>query len=176
MWIDRVSCGAMTALAYNIRIYKASFFVLAAVSILVPRPVTMHQTYESVLDHRSMDHIRMILPLLLICITNRIGQGWWAIFREIKWAFILFGGLHLFLLTLWPAMFASTIYRYVFVTWSFFACVSVTSYLLVIATTIMAIICRLNFGKGLGHFCMYTLPLFTSPNGLTMFDNSEGGG
>jgi len=73
MWIDRVSCGAMTVLAYNIRIYKASFFVLAAVSILVSGPVGIHQTYDVVLDHRSMDYIRMILPLLLICVTNYIG-------------------------------------------------------------------------------------------------------
>lgn len=59
-------------------------------------------------------------------------------------------------------MFASTIYRYVFGTWSFFACVSVLSYLLLIATTIMAIICRLHFGRGLRHFCKAPLIFYVT--------------
>ena len=59
----------------------------------------------------------------------------------------------MFILALWPPMFASPVYRYVFRTWSFFASVSIASYLFLIATTIMAVICRLHFGRGLGHFC-----------------------
>lgn len=91
--------------------------------------------------------------------------------------FVLFATLHVFPSVLWPAMFSSDIYRYVFVTWPFFACVSVTSYLFVLATTLMAIICRMNFGKGLGHFSECSLISLRVPFGiLTMFDNSEGGG
>ncbi|KAF9649138.1 hypothetical protein BDM02DRAFT_1970021 [Thelephora ganbajun] len=116
MWIDRISCGAITSLVGNIRAYQATFFVLAAI----------------------------IAPWVI--------SGWWAVFREVKWAFVLFAVLHAFLLPLWPTMFASTVYRYIFRTWSFFACVSITSYLFVLATTIMAVICRLHFGRGLGHF------------------------
>jgi hypothetical protein len=74
-------------------------------------------------------------------------------------------------------MFSSAIYRYVFVTWPFFACVSVTSYLFVLATTIMAVVCRMNFGKGLGHFSEFSLTSFRITFGiLTTFDNREGGG
>jgi hypothetical protein len=107
-----------------------------------------------------MDDIRMIIPLSLTYFANRIVQGWWGIFREIKWAFILFAALHAFIFVLWPTMFASAIYRYVFGTWSFFACVSITSYVFVIATTIMAIICRLHFGRGLEHFREFPLVSF----------------
>ena len=74
-------------------------------------------------------------------------------------------------------MFANAIYRYIFVTWSFFACVSVTSYLFVLATAVIAIICRMNFGKGLGHFRECSFISLRVPFGiLTTFDNSEGGG
>lgn len=94
------------------------------------------------------------LPCYLVYFTNYLVQGWWAIFREVKWAFILFGVFHAYLLALWPGMLASAIFRYIFKTWSFFACVAVASHLFVVATAIMAVVCRLHFGRGLGHFCM----------------------
>ena len=121
----------------------------------------------------------MIIPHPLILFTHRIVQGWWAIFREVKRAFILFGVLHTFLLVLWPGMFANPIFRYTFKAWSFFACVSVTSYLFVVATAIMAVICRLHFGRGLGHFCKFSLsssPMHvTTRSSYCVLDCSKGG-
>jgi len=40
-------------------------------------------------------------------------------------------------------------------TWPFFATITVTAYVHMLATTILAIMCRLNFGKGLAHYCEF---------------------
>lgn len=49
----------------------------------------------------------------------------------------------------WGAMFASTTFRWTFVTWRFFSLVASGSALLTLMTLILGLICRLNFGKGL---------------------------
>lgn len=109
--------------------------------------------------------------VLAVIITPWIISGWWAIFREVKWAFILFGVLHAFLLSLWPGMLASAIFRYVLKSWSFFACVSVASYLFVVATAIMAVVCRFHFGRGLGHFLRVEADLSSSGFPASFFTN-----
>lgn len=109
--------------------------------------------------------------VLTVIFAPWIISGWWAIFREIKWAFVLFGVFHAFLLTLWPGMLASAIFRYVLKNWSFFACVSVTSYLFVVATAIMAVVCRMSFGRGLGHFLRVESELSSSGFPASFFSN-----
>ncbi|KAJ7938180.1 hypothetical protein B0H13DRAFT_1941904 [Mycena leptocephala] len=42
--------------------------------------------------------------------------------------------------------------RFVIKEWSFYATMSVTAYILLVATFALAIVCRLQFGKGLAHF------------------------
>lgn len=61
-------------------------------------------------------------------------------------------------------MFASPIYRYVFGTWTFFASVSLASYLFLLATAVMTVICRMNFGKGLEHFSEFLLVSIVIPS------------
>lgn len=60
-------------------------------------------------------------------------------------AFLL---ISLFYVTAWAAMFASDVYRWTFATWPFFAVMTVVSYIVVVATTGLAIVCRYNFKKG----------------------------
>lgn len=45
------------------------------------------------------------------------------------------------------------VYRYIFLTWPFFTTVTCTAYIFLVATTVFSIVCRLNFGKGLAHYC-----------------------
>jgi len=53
-------------------------------------------------------------------------------------------------------MFFSDLYRFIFNSWPFFATVSITSFVLTIATTLLGLCCRLNFGKGLAHYLQVT--------------------
>jgi hypothetical protein len=109
--------------------------------------------------------------VLAVVLAPWMISGWWAVFREVKWAFILFTVIHAFLLALWPGMFASPLFRYVLKVWSFFTAVSVTGYLFVVAAAIMAIVCRLNFGKGLAHFLRVESDLSSSGFPATFFTN-----
>lgn len=58
-------------------------------------------------------------------------------------------------ITAWAAMFASDVYRWTFATWPFFAVMTVTSFVVLVSTTGLAIVCRLNFKKGEVpvHYC-----------------------
>ena len=50
-------------------------------------------------------------------------------------------------------MFASTTFRWTFVTWRFFSLIASSSVLLTLMCLILGLICRLNFGKGLLRYC-----------------------
>ena len=49
-------------------------------------------------------------------------------------------------------MFVSPVYRLTFATWTFFGTLTVLAYVLLVATTAMAVVCRTLFGRGLAHF------------------------
>jgi len=87
-------------------------------------------------------------------------QGKFPVRRELPLVFIVFAVLHVVVLALWPSIFGTAAYAYVFKTWPFFACVSVTSFVFHNATTVAAILCRFNFGKGLDRFRKYLPPTF----------------
>lgn len=46
----------------------------------------------------------------------------------------------------------SVAYRYILTSWPFFATLTVTGYALLVTTSILGVICRLNFGKGLARY------------------------
>jgi len=53
----------------------------------------------------------------------------------------------------WGVMFDSPTFRWTFVEWGFFGAMASVSALLVLIGLIVGIVCRLNFGKGLVHYC-----------------------
>lgn len=50
-------------------------------------------------------------------------------------------------------MFASTLYRWTFQNFPFFATMTITSFGFLISTMALAVACRINFGKGLPQYC-----------------------
>lgn len=91
----------------------------------------------------------------------------------------VFLGIGVFLLTGWSVMFYSIVYRWyvpfssfyvriligwiyrTFIQWPNLGCFTVASLVLIIASLVLGVICRLNFGKGLKQYCMSHL-LFCS--------------
>src|SRR5882724_4875231 len=57
-----------------------------------------------------------------------------------------------FLLASQTGMFISPVYRLTFSSWSFFGTLTVLTYILLVATFAMAVVCRTLFGRGLAHF------------------------
>lgn len=52
----------------------------------------------------------------------------------------------------WSLMFSSQVYRYTFVSWPFFALLTVASFIILFGTATAAILSWINFGKGLAHY------------------------
>lgn len=78
--------------------------------------------------------------------------SWKAIHTEhniLTMLFLIIGSL---IAAAWAAMFASSTYRWTFSTWPFFACMTVLSFVLLVASLVLGAICRSNFGKGLAHY------------------------
>lgn len=48
---------------------------------------------------------------------------------------------------------SSSIFRWTLIVWPFFALNVGASFLLAVAVFVMGIVCRLNFGRGLEHYC-----------------------
>ncbi|THU93835.1 hypothetical protein K435DRAFT_669544, partial [Dendrothele bispora CBS 962.96] len=82
--------------------------------------------------------------------------GWRAVRREQRRQFIVFWIISLLLLTSASAIFASPLYIFIFQSWPFFATMTIVSYILIVATTVLGLICRLHFGKGLPEFLKET--------------------
>ena len=59
----------------------------------------------------------------------------------------------------WSAMFAAPSFTWTFVQWRFFSLMAVASVLLALATFVLGVICRLNFGKGLSRYCEFVRSL-----------------
>ncbi|KAJ6542627.1 hypothetical protein B0H19DRAFT_1267865 [Mycena capillaripes] len=82
--------------------------------------------------------------------------GWISVRRESKALFLVFALISLILVLMSSALFISPLNRFVIKEWSFYATMSVTSFILLVATSVLAIICRVQFGKGLAHFLRVT--------------------
>ncbi|PCH42974.1 hypothetical protein WOLCODRAFT_121305 [Wolfiporia cocos MD-104 SS10] len=71
----------------------------------------------------------------------------------------------------WTLMFSSSSFRWTFLYWEFFACLTCTTYVALIATGIAGIICRVNFGKGLAHYLHVEEALTKSGFAVGLFSN-----
>jgi hypothetical protein len=59
------------------------------------------------------------------------------------------------IIAVWSFMFASRLYRWTFSTWPFFAALTVMSFVYLVITILLAVVCRTNFGKGLAPYREY---------------------
>ncbi len=78
----------------------------------------------------------------------RIHQGWNAIRHENRALTWLFFGVGVFLVVVWAAMFGSPIYRFTFQNSPFFATMSITAFLILIATLALAFVVQAEFREG----------------------------
>jgi len=69
--------------------------------------------------------------------------------RIMFWGFI---SISVILLAIRGAWFASALYRYEFLQWSFFAAITVASDVFLLITCGFAVVCRVHFGRGLAHY------------------------
>ena len=96
------------------------------------------------------------LPQRLVC-TDQSIQGWFSVRRESRKLTAAFLAVAFFFLFAWSMMFYSRVYRFTFVDWPFFGCMTVTSFVTLISSTVFAFVCLRNYDKGLAQWSTYSL-------------------
>jgi len=143
--IDRINKFFMAVLAC----LQLEAFVLAAamglwIDVLMNTAITEISAHTPVYIGAFISTILVLIPWIVM--------GWYAIRRERKRLMVGFIGISFVIITGWSIMFYSIVYRWSFVQWPYLGCFTVASHILIIATMILGLICRMNFGKGLAQY------------------------
>ncbi|KAL0566699.1 hypothetical protein V5O48_015306 [Marasmius crinis-equi] len=88
----------------------------------------------------------------MIVLVPWVALGWYGIRYEHRTAMLLFIVVAFVFLTCSSVMFYSDVYRWTYYTWPNFACYVTASLILLIASFILGILCRMNFGQGLSQY------------------------
>ncbi|ETW82980.1 hypothetical protein HETIRDRAFT_426430 [Heterobasidion irregulare TC 32-1] len=126
----------------------AAFFTIAATGLWI------NKLTEDAIS-QAAHHLRLYMAAFIFSVILEVFWvvfGWLSIRREYRPVFWMFLGASIFVTVIWTLMFFSPVYRFVFNTWPFFATMTVTSYIFLVATSVLGALCRLNFGKGLAHY------------------------
>ncbi|KIM37933.1 hypothetical protein M413DRAFT_448195 [Hebeloma cylindrosporum] len=105
--------------------------------------------------HHLTDHSNLYMATFIIMLVFQfpwLYLGWCSVRRECKIRFGVFSVISVFLLALSSFLFSRPMYRYIFMAWPFFATLTVTAYVFTIVSSVLGVVCRLNFGKGLAHY------------------------
>ncbi|CAE6349584.1 unnamed protein product [Rhizoctonia solani] len=135
-------------LAFSIYLQCAVYFFVTSSALWVDEllngSIACFAEHQAIYKGIFITSILLLLPWLIL--------GWIGVRRENKHMMHGFLIISLLFITAWAAMFASDVYRWTFATWPFFAAMTVTSFVVLVATTGLAIVCRYNFKKGLALF------------------------
>ncbi|KAI5120629.1 hypothetical protein M0805_009389 [Coniferiporia weirii] len=88
--------------------------------------------------------IALLLPWLAV--------GWRSLCREQPRVFLAFLGIAIALEAGWSGMYDSLVWRWTWIQWPFFASLAVAAQLLLLASIVLGVLCRMNFGKGLKEY------------------------
>ncbi|KAF7320921.1 hypothetical protein HMN09_00178800 [Mycena chlorophos] len=165
-------------LSFSVVLQLAGFFILASTSLWIGK--------ISLSPIRSfVDDFPLNIAILVVTAVFEIPWlvlGWMSVRRESKVLFILFSITTLVLVAMAIIMVMSPLYRFVLSEWSFYATISIAGDVLLLATSSLAIVCRLHFGKGLAHFLRVTDMLddgdftpvtFTKGDGVSPADDKK---
>ncbi|KAJ6482871.1 hypothetical protein C8R47DRAFT_575194 [Mycena vitilis] len=135
-------------LLLSVVLQLAGFFTLVQTALWVSKI-----SFGSI--RQFAEHFAIYLAGLIVTAVLEIPWlilGWISVRRESKTLFLVFACISVILFFTSTALFFSPLNRFVIKEWSFYATMSVTSSMLLIATFVLAIVCRLQYGKGLAHF------------------------
>lgn len=135
-------------LLFSAGLQLTGFFSLASVSIWLDK-------INQGVVQRFAIHGKLYLAVFVVTILLLMPWlvlGWVCVRRECARRYAVFCIISLFLVTLFTALFFSQIYRFIFLSWSFFATMTVTAYICIVFSATLGILCRFNFGKGLAHY------------------------
>lgn len=128
----------------------------------------LNSTIGDLADFQKLYKVASIITLILW--VPWFLTGWFAVRRELRVPMFVFLMISVLYLGGWSVMFFSTTFRWTFVTWSFFSVMACASVFLTVASFILGVICRFNFGKGLLRYLNAEQPL---PNDFVYYGGSD---
>ncbi|KAF9446545.1 hypothetical protein P691DRAFT_733061 [Macrolepiota fuliginosa MF-IS2] len=141
------------------RIHKLFLAVLSCLQLGVFVLVTAMGLWVDVLRNTAIHGISTHTSIYLgatittsIILIPWICLGWYGIRCEMKKTIALFFFFGFAIIVGWSIMFYSLVYRWTLLQWPFLASLSMLSFILVVSSTILAIICRFNFNRGLKQY------------------------
>ncbi|TFY63913.1 hypothetical protein EVJ58_g2954 [Rhodofomes roseus] len=142
-----------------IRIYRFFLTIFVLLQLSVFFLVTAVALWTTWLLNGPLVHISLHTPIYkalfiftIVSLPPWIVMGWYAVRRELRSLMAGFLAVSFIYIACWSIMFYSQVYRWTFITWVFFACVTVASFVVLVLATVFAVLCWLNFGKGLRQF------------------------
>ncbi|KAF8990257.1 hypothetical protein BDQ17DRAFT_1433912 [Cyathus striatus] len=139
--IDRINKFFMAVLAC---LQLEAFVLIVALGLWLD--VLFNTAIHGISGHSKFYVAAIIITMIIL--VPWISMGWYAIRREMKKTMILFIFISLAIMIGWATMFYSQVYRWTFLQWPYLGCFTVASFILLIVTILLGLICRLNFGKG----------------------------
>lgn len=135
-------------LCFSVLIQLTAFFSLASSSLWISRATS--GAFMQFAQHWKL--YTAVFAAFILLLLPWVVLGWRCIRKECRVRSIIFFVISVILLVISSVMFASGLYRMIFARWSFFATLTVTSYILLVLTTALGVACRINFGKGLAEY------------------------
>ncbi|RDB19618.1 hypothetical protein Hypma_013245 [Hypsizygus marmoreus] len=164
--INRINKFFMAVLAC---LQLEAFVLTAAMGLWID--VLMNTAIARISAHTTIYQGLFILTIILL--IPWITMGWYAIHRELKVWMGIFLGIALVILSAWSIMFYSIVYRWTFMQWPYLGCFTVASLVLIVASMILGIVCRMNFDKGLAQYLHAESVLASSNFAPEVFPHDE---
>ncbi|OCB85097.1 hypothetical protein A7U60_g7722 [Sanghuangporus baumii] len=95
---------------------------------------------------------RIVFTIVCVVEIPWVIMGWISIRREHHICSLIFLITGLALCAAWSSMFASVMYRWSFRNFPFFATLTISAFIVLVGTVALALVCRIDFGKGLPQY------------------------
>ncbi|KAF6760522.1 hypothetical protein DFP72DRAFT_882417 [Ephemerocybe angulata] len=138
----------MLVLFFSVCLQLGSFFTAASMGLWIAK--VGHGSFKALSQHLPL-YLAAFVAVLVLVIPWFI-LGWKSVRNESRKRFGAYLALSMFLLGISGIMFSRDTYRTIFLSWSFFATITVTAFVLLVFAVITGLACFLNFGKGLSAY------------------------
>lgn len=148
---------------------------LEAFVLLTASGLWADQLFNTYVKH--ITNHREIYEALILFYSILLGPwmltGWYGIRKENRIALAVFIVLGFLFILFSALMFYSAVYRWTFYAWPNFGCFVTASLILLVATFVLGILCRLNFGKGLSQYLHAEAALASMNFAPEVFDRDQ---
>jgi len=174
----RIGASLQISRIYKIVLILSITLQLSIFFIVVSMALWIDQLYNGPagLSTKHAKAFEGVYWVVMLALIPWIAMGWFASRRERRRMMLVFLVLSALLIAAWAFMFVSRAFRVTFMTWTFFALMSVCAVTLTLLTLVFGILCRVNFGRGLKQYLQVEdekMNVCTSPEPPVEYERAE---